>query len=47
MIGLVRLIGTLIRDYLIDIALIGQSLTIAYMIAWLFLAGWLQVHFLP
>ncbi len=47
MIGLVRLIGTLIRDYLIDIALIGQSLTIAYMIAWLFLAGWLQVRFLP
>jgi hypothetical protein len=47
MTGLVRLIGIVIREYLIDIALIGQSLTIVYMIAWLFLAGWLQVRFLP
>jgi hypothetical protein len=47
MISLRKLTGIVIREYLIDIALIGQSLTIAYMIAWLFLAGWLQVRFLP
>ena len=47
MTGLRKLIVTLIQDYLVDIALIGQLLTIGYMISWLFLAGWLQVRFLP
>jgi len=33
-----------IRAYWIDILLAAGFLTIGYMIAWLFMVGWLQVN---